>query len=170
MCEETERMQRDYGSNPKWQKYLEERASHMEKMRSLRRLPMCGSAEAKKLPYWPYPAQMVQQLSGDRKRFLTYLNDWYYKELSSADHLSFGGLVIRAAPLMDPDDTVSENRLHRLRSYWFATTVTLVAAILSEIQIEAGFGFASRLQYVWRILSDADISKEIYDLRYKAHL
>ena len=172
MCEETERMRREYSSNPKWQQYLGERAGRMEEMRSLRNLPPCGD-QALKSFFWPHPGQMrnAVPLSVERKEFLNYLNDWYYKEFSAADHLSFPGLLMRGSPLMwHEDDEAPELKLNVLRSYFFTTTITLVMAILSEVQIEAGFGHANNLKYVWRILTDIDNPKEIYDLRYKDRL
>lgn len=167
MCEESERMQREYDSNPKWVKYLNERAVSMENMRSARDLPRCG--DTRRLNYWPTPSQMRNDasLSGDRKHFLDYLNDWYYRELSSADHLSFPGLIVRGTPLMKRGTDESVAKLNLLRSYWLEMTVILIMAILSEIQMEAAFSFSDRLKYIWRILIDSDNPREIYDLRYK---
>lgn len=170
MCEESERMARDYGSNPKWAEYLRERTGRMEEMRTLRNLPPCGE-ETKKLPYWPHPGQMLRkevQLSDERRVYLKYLNDWYYKELSSADHLSFIGLILRGTPLMRPED--DNVKLDMLRYHFLESTLSLVMAILSEIQIEAGFGHAERLKYVWGILNQLDNPRELYDLRYRDRL
>lgn len=169
MCEESERMARDYGSNSKWQGYLTDRTAKMEEMRVLRNLPPCGE-ETKKLPYWPYPGSMLRhnQLSDERKAYLQYLNDWYYKELSSADHLSFLGLIVRVTPLMRPED--DNVKLNVLRSHFLESTLSLVVAILSEIQIEAGFEHAERLKYVWGILNQLDNPRELYDLRYRDRL
>jgi hypothetical protein len=46
-----------------------------------------------------------------------------------------------------------------------------VLALLSEVQVEAGFGFADRLKYVWRIVTEFfDDAKEIYEMRYAERL
>ena len=171
MCEETERMKREYGSTPKWVEYLDERAKRMDIMQKARGMPPCGP-ETSKLPYWPTPGQMMRsnQLADERRKFLTYLNDWYYRELSSAAHLSFPGLIIRGSPLLIEDDS-SETKLNVLRSYYLTQTICVVLALLSEVQIEAGFGFADRLKYVWRIVTEFfDDAKEIYEMRYAARL
>jgi hypothetical protein len=170
MCEESERMARDYGSNPKWSDYLRERASRMEDMRALRNLPPCGE-ETKKLPYWPNPGQMLRldvELSAESRAYIEYLRDWYYKELSSADHLSFPGLLLRGSPLMLPDDDSA--RLNLLRFHFLESTLSIVMAIMSEIQVEAGFGHGERLKYVWAILNQLDNARELYELRYKNRL
>jgi hypothetical protein len=108
-------------------------------------------------------------LSDERKHFLKYLNDWYYKELSSADHLSFPGLILRGAPL-GPHDDDSDAKLDMLRSHFFESTISLAMAILSEIQIEGRFRHAAQLKYVWRVLTDMDNPKELYELRYSNRL
>src|ERR1017187_6074127 len=171
MCEETERMKREYGSTPKWVEYLDERAKRMDIMQKARGMPPCGP-ETSKLPYWPTPGQMMRsnQLADERRNFLTYLNDWYYRELSSAAHLSFPGLILRGSPLLIDDDS-SETKLNVLRSYYLTQTICLVLALLSEVQVEAGFGFADRLKYVWRIVTEFfEDAKEIYEMRYAARL
>ena len=171
MCEETERMKREYGSTPKWVEYLDERGKRMDIMQKARGMPPCGP-ETSKLPYWPTPGQMMRsnQLADERRNFLTYLNDWYYRELSSAAHLSFPGLIIRGSPLLIDDDS-SETKLNVLRSYYLTQTICLVLALLSEVQVEAGFGFADRLKYVWRIVTEFfDDAKEIYEMRYAERL
>ena len=166
-----ERMKREYGSRPKWIEYLDERTKHMDVMQKARDLPPCGP-ETSKLAYWPTPGQMMRsnQLADERRRFLTYLNDWYYRELSSAAHLSFPGLVVRGSPLLIDDDS-SETKLNVLRSYYLTQTICLMLALLSEVQIEANFDFADRLKFVWRIVTEYfDDAKEVYEMRYEPRL
>lgn len=174
LCEETERIQRDYSSNPKWIEALKQREEKMEEMRTARGLPPCG-AETAKLPFWPTPGQMIRSrdLSDERKRYLTYLNDWYYRDLSSSAHLSFPGLILRSKPLFTwlEDDQSREADLKFLRAVFLTQTICLLLALLSEVQIEAGFAFADRLKYIWRIMVEHfDVAKEIYELRYASRL
>jgi len=174
LCEETERTERDYGSNPKWIEALKKRREYMEAMRAARNLPPCGP-EASRLPFWPTPGQMIRsnQLSDDRKQYLTYLNDWYYRDLSSSAHLSFPGLILRSKPLLTwlGDDESTEVDLKFLRGVFMTQTLCLLLALLSEVQIEARFAFADRLKYVWRILVEHfDVAKEIYEIRYEPRL
>jgi hypothetical protein len=172
MCEATERAERNHGSKPKWVKYLRERAKSMEAMRKKSNLPPRGPG-VRKLPYWPTPGQMIDwpKLSDDRRTFLTDLNDWYYKELSSTAHLSLPGLLLRASPLLIQDRESSEISLRKLKANCFPLTLCLLLAILSEIQIEAEFGLADRLKYVWQFLAEYyDQVREIYDMRYRTRL
>ncbi|SRR5216683_2085116 len=172
MCEATERVERNHGSKPKWIKHLRERAKSMEAMRRMGNLPPRGP-ETSKLPYWPTPGQMIRsaQLSDDRRKYLTDLNDWYYRELSSTAHLSFPGLILRAQPLLADDRETSETSLRKLKANCFPLTICILLALLSEVQIEAQFAFANRLKYVWRVLSEFyDQIREIYEMRYESFL
>jgi len=172
MCEATDRAERNHRSEPKWTKYLQERAKSMEAMRQMGSLPPPGS-EISRLRYWPTPGQMIRwpKLSHERRNYLTNLNDWYYRELSSSAHLSLPGLILRVRPLLLRDSDESETSLRKLKANCFPLTICLLLCILSEVQVEAEFTFADRLKYVWRVLREYyDQIEEIYQMRYNSRL
>jgi hypothetical protein len=172
MCEATHRAERNHRSRPKWTKYLRERAKNMEAMRKMASLPLPGP-ETSKLHYWPTPNQMIgwPELSDERRNYLTGLNDWYYRELSSTAHLSLQGLILRVRPLLLRDSEEPETSLRKLKANCFPLTICLLLSILSEVQIDAEFAFADRLKYVWRVLREYyDQIEEIYHMRYESRL
>jgi hypothetical protein len=114
----------------------------------------------------------IQASVRQARGFLSYLYDWYYKELSSTSHLSYPGLILRSKVLLlEQDDQGRADDLIFLRSYFFFQTVGLVLALLSEVQSEAMFSFADRLKYVWRIVNEySPDCREIYSNRYESLL
>jgi hypothetical protein len=109
-----------------------------------------------------------KRLSNERKLFLEYLEDWFYKALSQDVHLSFRGLARHSSYFLskmkrenDPGEMIQR------KSQSIGTTVVLLLSLMSEIEVEFSFGLATRLSYVWVIINSAfPQGKEIYDLRY----
>ncbi len=99
------------------------------------------------------------------------MNDWFYKKLSQDSHLSWPGLIRRGGFLLNPDREERESALDKYRSNCFCTTLTVLFALLSEIQIELGYDLAERLKYLWTFLGDFfGESKEAYEKRYQRML
>jgi len=59
------------------------------------------------------------------------------------------------------------NQLKKYKSDCVITTISLVLALLSEIEGEFHFGRAERLRYIWVTLSGfSGVAKELYEFRY----
>ncbi len=102
-----------------------------------------------------------------RKNFAVVLNDWFYRNLSSDSHLSWSGYARRFSNFIDADEKDRTNRLMKYKSDCVMTTISLVLALLSEIECEMRFDLSVRLKYVWGILSNFyGEAKELYELRY----
>jgi hypothetical protein len=67
---------------------------------------------------------------------------------------SLPGLLLRAGPLLFQDREKSEVSLRKLKANCFPLAICLLLAFMSEIQVEAEFGLADRLKYVWRFLAE----------------
>lgn len=127
-----------------------------------------GSDPAK-IKYYPIPHQMLGAEWKDERRrsFLTYMIDWFNREMSQATHLTLPGVVERASLLFHPSGDNRDSLLSNYRSDCVVSATVIVVSILSEIEIEFKYGLTDRLQQLWAILNSGFLeSKEVYDLRY----
>jgi len=117
---------------------------------------------------WPNPGQLVSQCSSDAKRYLSFLKDWHYDELSQDSHLSYMGLVRRGQMLNEALVGVPQEE-YRTRTFYAA--LALYVALLSEVAAAANLTAESRqLEVVWGKLvgiGDADV---LWRERYKSLL
>jgi len=110
---------------------------------------------------------MPTQTTGWRQDHLRYLNDWFYRGLSAESHLSLNGFGKRAGFLFAPSPEDRRRVLDESRSDDVFTTITLVVALLSELEIEFRFGLTDRLKYVWGIIQEYwGEAKDLYTRRY----
>ncbi len=107
-----------------------------------------------------------------RQAFLEYLTAWFYGPLSSATHLSAPGLTTSAAFLLARDHIDDyEPPLAKYRSDQTFIALTLLFAIVSELEIELGLGLADRLAYLWVVISQyAWGAEDLYTKRYQSLL
>jgi len=176
LWEETQRQQQRYGSNPIWTNYLRERAERMELAKKLWGVSAEDAANPESIPRWPIPSRMKPK---DPKiaDFLTYLNDWFYRELSSVAHGDLPGMIFQSKILLSqdtiliPDDPeMAEADLKFLRSYGMGLALVLLLAFLSEVQIGLDFDPPLGLAYPWGILNAyAPFAEELYRERYRQH-
>lgn len=114
--------------------------------------------EAMKLRRWPTLGEMISEkpkdrmVDDDRRAYLSYLYDTYYKDFSSDTHLSPPGFYRRAPLLLkesrlwtDTEGTV----LAILRTKSLVTSIGLMLAMSAEIEHELQFGMAERLERIW---------------------
>jgi len=172
--EEINRARAHYGSDPRWQRYISELEARLKGYKAELTITADEEKDLKKIKRWPNPSRMKDHptLSSDRKLFLNYLEDWFYRGLSQDVHLSFRGLVRHSRYLFlkmnrenDPGEMI------KYKSSVIGMTIVLLLSLMSEIEIEFSFGFATRLSYVWVIINEAFAQgQEIYDLRYAEKL
>lgn len=170
---EHERYRSTYGSDPAWSDWLAKQSAFIDQMKVEWRITAAEQANPSIIPWWPNPGQMIRDKRTARTRtnYLTYLNDWFYKELSSDSHLSWPGIARRSMHFLNKDHEQRERDLNKFRSDCLIMTVALVLAVLSEIQIELRYDLAERLKYVWGVLKPAFLMlRELYQYRYEKSL
>jgi hypothetical protein len=168
----------EYGSLTEWQYWLTRFAAHCDAGIVELGISAREVAEPKLIDPWPNPGRMVRYgINGatlpPSRQYLQYLNDWFYRDLSTQSHLGALGLMKRGGFLLnyDPHDPQTEARLQKFKHNQIGVTLTLVLALASEIEAYFNFGLAERARYVWAILLDAiPLSKELYEKRYSTLL
>jgi hypothetical protein len=162
-----------YGSDPLWQDYLANHDILVETAKGWWQVTPEEEASLKNISYWPLPSKMVRlATTNDVRSYLRYLDDWFYRELSQDSHLSWPGLTRRAAFLLVARPTEQDfTRLKKQKSDVMVTTIIMLLATLSEIEMASRFGLAERLKYLWTLISSINsASVEIFDMRYAARL
>jgi len=168
LSEQYDRLQDTYGSDATWNVYLTDRRSMLDESRQF-----FGITDRKtKLDTWPRPSQMLKDkgLASERRDFLAYLYDWFYRDLSQDDHLSWPGLARRSSALVgEAANRVGILKQHRSKAVMTVFTMTL--AVLSEIEGAVHYGDDQRLVFAWTLLGkySAD-TQEVYERRYRVLL
>jgi hypothetical protein len=170
--EENARYHTAYGADPSWAGFSAEHDRVLKKMTEDFDITQSERANPSSVNYWPTPAQMKNRLvDAERKAYLEYMNDWFMREMSQDTHLSFPGLQRRFNPLTIDDPALRRNVLTKLKSDAVGTSLVLMMALMSEIELELRYGLANRLKYVWSVLNPYYlIAKEVYDFRYNGRL
>jgi hypothetical protein len=157
------------GDDEAWSAYLGARDQLIIHAKELAGISASEEGNPKEVPYWPIPSQMVAHSGGNRKPFIKYLYNWYYKSLSQDAHFAWAG-VARSLPLLmnDGEPELRSERIEILRSRQVAIGLTLMMAIMTELEIELRFGLMERCKYVWAVLSTwSDEAKEPYERFYR---
>lgn len=168
--EEYDRYQSKYASDPKWTPWLKSFQQKLHASKISWGIDEFEEKDFKKIKWWPTPPQMLKHSykNPETKQFLEFLNDWFYKELSSVSHLTLPGLSKAGVQLVRNQYNKEEKeKLLTFKSNNVITTLVLFLALASEIEIIGKFDLRNRLSYLWGILvqyfSDA---RDLYDLRY----
>ena len=170
LSEEHHRYRQTYGTDPTWSEWLSKQGAFLDQMRVDWNITPEEQANPSIIPWWPTPGQMKAHkvTSQTRTDYLSYLNDWYYRELSADSHLSWPGLARRSMHFLDKNREQRNRDLNKFRSDCFTVTIALVLAVLSEIQIELGYDLKERLKYVWGVLNPGFLMvRELYKYRYE---
>jgi hypothetical protein len=177
LYEKQQLMVETYGSDLKWAEWIAGHGAFVDDLEHRAGITGEQKADLNKITYWPNPGRMHKQAKSEKtKNHLIYLNNWFYKNLSSASHLALPGLMERSAMLMrylnrEEDEAHIEESLQQSRSNAIGTTTALFVALLSEVQAGIGWDLQQRCHYLWGILSQmSDQIKELYELRYRALL
>jgi hypothetical protein len=99
LCEETEKMRKQYGTNREWQDWFQDMADLKELMEKQIPLTDAQKKDLSKIDYWPGPFKLSKQPTKSQN-FLKFLNDLVYHNTSAHAHLKPGGLfaVQHASP------------------------------------------------------------------------
>ena len=96
-----EQLLAQYGEFEKWKEPLALSKELLDALRVCAKISPEEEAAQAKIPWWPIPSRMTATcIKKETGEFLEYLNDWMYKELSQASHLTVPGLIVRGFPLM----------------------------------------------------------------------
>ncbi len=172
VVEETERLEAAYGSDPEWKENLAGRRELIEHGKTAFELTADEAAGLVAIKRWPIPERMLKTLpdESDRHVYIRYLIDWFYRTLSQEAHHSWAGLA-RSYPLLVPGQLPDDQRKHHLelmRTRQVNMSLTLMMAIITELELEFRFGLNERAKYVWSILREwSEEAKDIYDRFYR---
>lgn len=136
--------------------------------------------DIRKIEQWPSPSEMIGRKPNRRREkefriknpntkiYLEFLYDWFYRELSQASHQTLPGLMDAGIQLNRNQSSVNEReQLLDYKSKCLRTTVSLLLALVSEIESVARFGLNEKMSYLWGLLIQYwNDAKELYDIRY----
>lgn len=169
LYEENVRLNGAYGADPDWTNWLKQHTAFVNKVRVDWGVTAAEEANPKLVPRWPIPPQMALQssLDADRKAYLEYLTDWFYRALSQDAHLSWPGLARTGAALM-PRQEVSDEQWRKMKSDAVMTLVTLLLALVSELELELRYDLKERIKYVWGVTNPFwSVGNEVYTRFYQ---
>jgi hypothetical protein len=139
-----------------------------------------------RIEWWPNPGKMIRYRPKgqdktvplpDSRKFLQYLNDTYYGELSAQNHVSFRGLSTLGQ--MALHNTLSKEEQTDLEKHDFPTframqasrTLLFSLSLLSELNYFFEFELDIRLLELWGILTGVmPEARSMFEIRYKALL
>lgn len=174
---EVDEQRKEYGSDPEWSEWLDKMEKMLQEAVKLFNIPPDKVANPASIKWWPNPGKMPSYgvsppLPPDRQ-FMKYLNDWFYREMSSHSHLSFHAMMktgyLALFDLYDADtrESIRQRGFPFFRAQQVIRTVTLLLALLSEVEKYFNFGLAPELLDLWDFITRVQPeAKEIYDKRY----
>jgi hypothetical protein len=170
--ESLDRLKAEQGSSRRFSREIARQERALEHLRKQYRISRRLASFSDKIPYWPYPGQMLKNkhFRIRPRRFLAYLNTWFYSELSQDSHMSSAGLARMYSKLViEPNDVDREKILKRIKSNNFMLTLTLCVAIATELNDIGLFDRGQKLSYIWKVLSHESFdAKRLFNRRYKA--
>jgi len=180
--EELDHVQKYHGTLSEWQPYIDALQARIVHEETELHLTKHEIKFPQNIGKWPTPGRAKQRLE---KRtpppaiipFIEYINAWMYRYLSGQTHLSLQGIVHRGMHFST--DTAKESlgidweaklethlQSYRMKSVYAAMTIML--AIVSEIEIHFGYGLNARCRYLWTFVGKhSDITKDFWDTRYE---
>jgi hypothetical protein len=170
-----------YRDDPAHKYYLDSLAAEELRIRNVLNL---DDAEVAKLKRWPRFVDMISRHrpghwtrigADDRRKFLEYLDDWFYAEFSRDSHLSGPGLYRRAEVLLTERRLWSERdhkTVDEIRSDYLMAATSLMLALASELTCELKFrDVAHRLSMVWvRLAFHSPMTWELYRERHRERI
>jgi hypothetical protein len=172
--EEQRRRRAQYGNEPSWSDFLDQRDAWLAAFSDELGIPPGERAKPARIVWWPTPGGMRKHtsLSPDLKQYFAYLDRWFYGSLSSASHLTGSRLIPAMQVLLDelPEGPFALTPgLYKSEAVF--TSYSLHLALLSECIHRFGFDLRAKAQYIWALLAPYwPPAKELYSSRYRALL
>jgi len=171
--EEHSRFKKTYEHLSEWAEWLSGSQTSIAEMKAVHKITSEEEAKPDLILYWPIPNQMAKNagLCDKRRDFLQYLIDWYYRIRSSAAHASGQGMLNHAVPLIGDESKKRADFFEQPLSESMFDTVTLMLAVISELESELNLGLAERACDLWTLVGEyCPGAKEVYEHRYQALL
>jgi hypothetical protein len=174
------------GAKPEWQPYIQALQAQIQKEETVYNLSKREiSNPLQFIGKWPTPRKVKDRLTRDHPSssaipFIEYINSWLYRELSGLTHLNAPGFTDRGWPFFmeipkqlfgDDADQRIQDHLQNFKNLQIHVAITLMLAIVSEIEMHFRYDLAKRINLLWGILnSHSDTSKDLYEFRYAGKL
>lgn len=171
--EASDRLKRLYGNREDWQGKIKEQETSLKYLEKIWRIPATGADRPDSLPTWPIPSKMLKvgSFSSDDKKFLEFLQDWFYREFSQDAHMSGAGAVRIFSKLLLDDEQDRNLTLKKHKSANVLVSAALLLAICSEMNDIGRFDRGRSLAYLWGILAQQRaVVDELYQMRYRSML
>ena len=168
LVEETERMRTAYGADVAWTEFFRQRDEAIAGLKVRAGITANEAANLHAIPRWPTPGRMIRNSDPaiDRKNYLQYIYDWYYKRLSQQAHLAWIGIA--PTPLLLPalETEQSIRVLEIARTEHVMTSLTLMLAIITELELQLKVGLTDRAKFIWAILGSWDEDPKDFYTRF----
>ncbi|MGQ0557110.1 MAG: hypothetical protein ACT4PN_14330 [Nitrospiraceae bacterium] len=162
-----------YGDREDWQAKIKEQEASLKQLATVWKIPAHRVDNLVSLSKWPTPAQMLKggKFSPDDKAFLTFLQDWFYREFSQDAHMSGAGAVRIFSKLLLGDDQGRDQTLKKLKTANVLVATALLLAICSEMNDIGKFDRGQSLAYLWGVLAQQRaVVDELFQMRYRSML
>jgi len=171
---ELDRYRAQYGKLDSWQEWFTRSAEMCTLGARIFQISAAELADPASIPKWPNPGKMIRYGTNPElpvpatRKFMKYLNDWFYADLSQQAHLGGAGIMKRSVALLyHRDDPERAEALLKNKRAWVGQTVVLLLALASELEAYFEFGLRERIRYLWTIMAGAIvIAQELYETRY----
>jgi hypothetical protein len=166
-----QRFKSTYSGDPAWTSWLA-RMAQADNPFVTSRDQVCGGRKRPK-GHFPHPGGIMSgRVTFKNPKlldFLKYLNDWFYRDLSSSSHGHWHGLANRAAQILriQANDDTQTKFAQKYKSDCIFQQMTLVLCLVSEVIAAAGFDNKSQAGYLWGLLAAYwGEAKELHAMRY----
>jgi len=175
-----------YSGRVRWDAYIAHRTEMQTKIEANLKITPEEKNDLNKILRWPKMARVIRRLQNEYPQsnaipFIQFLDDWLYRELSTQSHLEPRGLGELGLYFLGMEDlkVISgedrdgirarlDDKLEEFRTTQMWTAITLVLALVSEIEIHFAYGLKQKLIFVWTLVNaHNDISEEVYKERYE---
>jgi hypothetical protein len=161
------------GGDPSWKPVIDQNTENLKRLyMPLGITPKQAGDVVNEIKPWPLVGRMAAKLTGVRKDYVTYLDDWYYKALSQESHPTWSG-VGQTLSLLDRrlDTGDQRHQLELYRSKQIAASLTFMLALATELDRELNFNESAGARFAWSVLVDADPDiRDFYDTLYRPAL
>jgi hypothetical protein len=152
------RLRKLYGNDPGQKAFLDANADRVLDYRQRFGIDARRAAGIQKIDPWPRLGQLLKDpvLFDDRRQFLSLLEDWHYAHFSQDTHLALPGLIRRTRMMTNEERRAAALvQLENARSDMVAVGSTLVATLLSEMELIVALDVGPRLREAWELLIPA---------------
>jgi hypothetical protein len=175
-----------YSGRLLWDQYIAHRTEMQTKIETNLGITPEEKNDLNKILRWPKPAKVIRRLQNDYPQsdaipFIQFLDDWLYRELSTQSHLEPRGLGELGLYFLGMDDLKiisGEDRdgirarlnekIAEFRTTQMWTAITLMLALISEIEVHFGYGLKQKLMFIWTLVNaHNEISQEVFSERYE---